>query len=105
MYRGGEPALLSRLGMDLPVRAGLVLLVTAPVSLMLGMPFPLGLSRLGEGRLLPWAWALNGAFSVVATPLANLVARQAGFSWVLYAGAAFYVLAFLALPRRRPKAS
>ena len=26
--------------------------------------------------MLPWAWALNRAFSVVATPLANLIARE-----------------------------
>jgi hypothetical protein len=82
-----------------PVRAALVLAVAAPVSIALGMAFPMGLSRVGDGRFLPWAWALNGAFSVVATPLANLVARQAGFSWVLYAGAAFYLIAFLTFPR------
>ena len=65
---------------DLPwlARAALVLAVLAPVSVALGLPFPLGLARTGSGGLLPWAWGLNGAFSVVATPLANLIAREAG---------------------------
>ena len=99
MYRDGEPALLANLGMAWPLRAALVLAISAPVSVALGMAFPMGLSRVGDGRFLPWAWALNGAFSVVATPLANLVARQAGFSWVLYAGALFYLIAFIAFPR------
>ena len=82
------------LTLDLPwlVRAGMVLALVAPVSLALGLPFPLGLSRAGAGGMtesgmLPWAWALNGAFSVVATPLANLIARDAGYSRVLICAA------------------
>ena len=53
-------------------------LLLAPVSVALGLPFPLGLSRMGHGGFLPWAWGLNGAFSVVATPLANLIAIKVG---------------------------
>ena len=55
-----------------------MLALLAPVSLALGLPFPLGLARMGRGGFLPWAWGLNGAFSVVATPLANLIALQGG---------------------------
>ena len=47
---------------------------------------------INEGALLPWAWALNGAFSVVATPLANLTARAYGFSTVLICAMALYVV-------------
>tara|TARA_R110002124_G_scaffold118002_3_gene275205 strand:- start:3065 stop:5566 length:2502 start_codon:yes stop_codon:yes gene_type:complete len=80
------------------LRAGLVVLAAAPVSLALGLPFPLGLIQVGDGRMLPWAWGLNGAFSVVATPLANLMSRDIGFSSLLWAAAGLYVLAFLVLP-------
>ena len=73
----------------------------APVSLALGLPFPLGLSRLGGGGMLPWAWGLNGAFSVVATPLANLIAREAGFDRVLFCAALLYVIALLTFPTAR----
>jgi hypothetical protein len=79
----------------------LVLAVVAPVSLALGLPFPLGLARTGSGGLLPWAWALNGAFSVVATPLANLIAREAGFSRVLLSAAVLYVIALVTFPATR----
>ena len=75
---GLRPLMLQTLSWPWIARAGLVLAVLAPVSVALGLPFPLGLARAGSGRLLPWAWALNGAFSVVATPLATLVAREAG---------------------------
>jgi hypothetical protein len=53
---------------------------SAVASVPLGFFFPLGLTRLPrESGLIPWAWALNGAFSVVATPLANLLAITSGY--------------------------
>jgi hypothetical protein len=63
------------------------------------MPFPLGLSRLGGGAALPWAWGLNGAFSVAATPLANLIATEAGHAWLLYAAMILYIIAIVAFPK------
>lgn len=99
-FQAGEQTLLDGLSLLWPLRAGLVAGVAAVVSLALGMPFPLGLKQVGDGRFLPWAWALNGAFSVVATPLANLIAREAGFSWLLYSAGALYLVAFLSFPGR-----
>lgn len=92
--------------LDLPfaVRAGLLVLALAPLSLAMGMPFPLGLDRFRQegAALLPWAWALNGAFSVVATPLANLIAHGIGIAPLLVAGAACYLVVALAWPRSAP---
>jgi hypothetical protein len=96
-----QPTILATLDLPWLVRAGIVLLVVAPVSLALGLPFPLGLTHTGSGGFLPWAWGLNGAFSVVATPLANLIAREAGFSRVLLCAALLYVTAFLTFPAAR----
>ncbi len=99
---GLEPALLATLNLPWAVRAGLVLLVMAPVSVALGLPFPLGLARVAQGGgMLPWAWAVNGAFSVVATPLANLVAVQSGFDRVLLVAVLLYAVPFLAYPSFR----
>lgn len=98
MLIGGEDYLMRTLDQPLWIRAGTVVLAAAPVSLALGMPFPLGLISVGDGRALPWAWGLNGAFSVVATPLANLMSRDIGFSSLLIAAAGLYAVAFLALP-------
>ena len=86
--------LLRTIGLPWAVRALILLLLTAPVSIVLGLPFPLGLARAGSGAMLPWAWALNGAFSVVATPLANLLAVHDGFDRVLMAA----ILALHRLP-------
>jgi hypothetical protein len=99
-----RPLMLETLSLPWAARAALVLAVAAPVSLALGLMFPLGLALLGGGPMLPWAWALNGAFSVVATPLANLIARQAGFDRVLLGAAMLYVLALMAFPTARKTA-
>ena len=94
---GLQPAILATLDLPWLARAALVLGLLAPVSVALGLPFPLGLARTGGG-MLPWAWGLNGAFSVVATPLANLIAREAGFSRVLLIAALLYVFALATFP-------
>ena len=101
VFTRGEAVMLSTLDQPAWTRGLIVLAAAAPVSLALGLPFPLGLIQVGEGRMLPWAWGLNGAFSVVATPLANLMSREVGFSSLLMVGAALYLLAFLALPAGR----
>ena len=54
----------------------------------------LGLGRF-TGRniaLLPWAWAINGAGSVIATPLANLLMVEFGYTLLLGLAFALYVL-------------
>ena len=101
---GVRPAVLAALDLPWLVRAGLLVVALAPISLALGFPFPLGLDRFQqEGpALLPWAWALNGAFSVVATPLANLLGHGMGLSWLLAAGMICYCAAAIAWPRTRP---
>ena len=102
-----EPLLLATIGLPWAVRAAILLAVTAPVSVALGMPFPMGLARAGTagGGFLPWAWGLNGAFSVVATPLANLVAVQSGFDRVLMVAVLLYVLTILSFPAVRKSIS
>ncbi len=98
MLTQADAALMHTLDQPWAVRALIVVAVAAPVSIALGLPFPLGLTQVGEGRMLPWAWGLNGAFSVVATPAANLMSRDIGFSSLLIAAAALYVTAFVLLP-------
>lgn len=98
MFWRGETAMMTTLGQPWPLRALIALAVTAPLSIALGLPFPLGLTRVGTGAMLPWVWGLNGAFSVVATPLANLLARQAGYSKLLIAAAVLYVIVMIAMP-------
>jgi len=71
----------------------------APLGTLMGMPFPRGLSRLEDAPLVTWAWASNGALSVIASILAALVALSWGFSAVLVLGAGCYLAAIAARPR------
>jgi hypothetical protein len=58
----------------------------------MGMPFPLGLSRLWSGgrALVPWAWGVNGCASVLSAILAALIAMTWGFSSVVLAACLLY---------------
>jgi len=100
--RGEQPVLLATQGWPLYARLCLLMAAIAPISLLLGMPFPLLLARGGVtgSWFLPWAWGLNGAMSVVATPLANLLALQSGFKAVLLCAAMLYIICVVADPTR-----
>ncbi len=96
--------ILATIGWPLLVRLGLLLVLLAPLSFALGMPFPMGLAEAGKKGhgFLPWAWALNGAFSVIATPLANLIATELGFRFLLAGAACLYGLAWITFPAIAP---
>jgi hypothetical protein len=90
--------------LGLPLGARLVIGVglLAPLGILMGMPFPKGIAWLERASpdLIPWAWGVNGAVSVVASVLAALVALSAGFTTVLVAGAACYGLAVIVISSR-----
>jgi hypothetical protein len=80
-------------------RCFLCSLLIAPLAVPMGIPFPYGLHLLGKKRpgLLPWAWGVNGFFSVIGAAGTVLVAISFGFRVAVAAALAFYVLAaFLA---------
>jgi hypothetical protein len=97
-------ALDALLSWPLPAKCIFLGAWAALASIPLGFFFPLGLSRLPrESSLIPWAWALNGAFSVVATPLANLFAIAAGYRLLVLLSLCLYGLAYLAFPQASSK--
>jgi hypothetical protein len=52
-----------------------------------------------HGELVPWAWGMNGALSVVGATLAVFIAMNWGFAATLMTGAAVYAGALLLVPR------
>lgn len=85
-----------------PAKAALAIAIAAPLGFFMGMPFPLALStyRGNTSPFIPWAWSVNGALSVVATPLANILAVSFGYSLVFGASLALYGLAAVLAPDR-----
>ena len=107
-YALGLPALFAAaLAAPLGGRLIVAVLALAPPGLLMGMPFPKGLALLEQNApgLIPWAWGVNGAVSVVASILAALLALSLGFSAVLAVGAACYVGAWVMVraSRIRPR--
>ena len=98
MFLLPNPAAMAGANIPFFARAAFVVLVMAPVSVAMGLPFPLGLAQAEQKFFLAWAWGLNGAFSVVATPLANLVLRNNGLHAVLAAAIFLYVVAATSFP-------
>jgi spermidine synthase len=84
-------------GGALAARVAISCAMIAPLGFLLGQPFPLELKVL-EARAreeIPWAWALNGAASVMGSVAAVVVAMLWGFPVVLALAAACYLLALI----------
>jgi hypothetical protein len=87
------------LGWPLWGRAGVAVIGLAPLGVLMGLPFPRGVAWLEDRApsLIPWAWAVNGAASVVASVLAAILALSSGFTVVLLLGAGCYAAAGIVL--------
>jgi hypothetical protein len=90
---------LATLDWSLPARCLLAAACSGVPAFFMGFSFPLGLSAIrGNPAFLPWAWSINGAMSVVATPLASLAANAQGYTLVLASASVLYIIAALVCP-------
>jgi hypothetical protein len=89
------PALLP---LSLTGRVLMAALFIAPLGVLMGMPFPRGLQRTGQGSLPapPFYWGLNGILSVIGSVTTVFIALLAGFQVAMLVGCACYVLAAIA---------
>jgi hypothetical protein len=85
-------------------RLALCLGLVAVPALAMGMLLPSGLRLLGgrHAEIVPWAWGLNGAASVLGSVLAMFISLHHGFAATLLGGAFAYALALLFALRRPP---
>ncbi len=84
-------------GLSMAPRILITAAIVAPLGFFMGMPFPKGALLVGE--LVDWAFAVNGAASVLGATAILLVAFTSGFSAALLTGAALYLVAFGLLSR------
>ena len=96
------PELLTTVALGLPLgaRAGIAFAVLVPLGAAMGLPFPVGirLLRPDAASLVPWAWAVNGWMSVVATLGTVLIARTVSYPAAFTAALLAYLLAFTLAP-------
>jgi spermidine synthase len=88
------------MAMSEAARIAAAILLAAPLSFFMGIPFPLGLTatRHNDAQLMPWAWGINGCASVLSAILAVLLAIEIGFSGVMLSAILFYALAWMSQP-------
>jgi SAM-dependent methyltransferase len=94
------PSLQERiLATSLLVRSAFTIAAQAPLGLVMGLFFPIGI-RLASSLhadLVPWAWAANGCASVTAGVLAVVLAMTWGFTIVWLLSIAIYATGVVAL--------
>jgi len=74
------------------------------LGFLMGMPMPTGIRYLKEqGRnVIPWAWAINGYFTVIGSALSVLLALLFGFKAMFFIAAAVYAVGPFFMGRARP---
>ncbi len=89
-------------GMPLLLRVLAAVVLLAPIAFLMGIPFPLGLIRLGAAMsdAVPWAWAINGCASVIGVILATVIAMHLGFTVVVLLALGMYLLCANVAPAR-----
>jgi predicted membrane-bound spermidine synthase len=75
--------------------------VIAPLGFIMGMPFPIGLRRTGQGPrpAPPFYWGLNGVMSVMGSVTTVFVAMSAGFQAAMLVGCGAYLIAAVVADR------
>lgn len=101
----GDALLAAFMHLSLTARAFLAVAAIAPLGLMLGMFFPVGIRDLGERQpsAVPLAWAANGSCSVIATILTLIVAITFGFRFVFLCAVGLYLVAAVCFHRTRDR--
>jgi spermidine synthase len=94
IYAGCDLFLFHALsGLPLSLRMLICSALIAPLAIPMGIPFPAGLSRLEKLHedLVPWAWGINGFFSVIGTSSTVLISIGFGFKVVIIDALCLYV--------------
>jgi hypothetical protein len=86
-------------GETTPLRIATAVLLLAPMGLLMGMPFPLGMKVASTHPNAPTAffWGINGATSVCASVFAVSISLGWGISMAFWAGCLAYAVAAIAL--------
>jgi spermidine synthase len=98
------PRLATWVTLSFPIRCAIVLLLLFPIGMLLGTYMPTALDGLKRDapEFVPWAWGINGIFSVLAPILAIWLSTAWGMTALLLAAIPVYLLVGVTLPGRAP---
>ncbi|PIE36103.1 hypothetical protein CSA56_01435 [candidate division KSB3 bacterium] len=87
------------LGHPMAVRMLLSILMLFPVGMVMGMPFPLGITLTNQvaPRLIPWGWGINGYATVIGSVSCVILALSFGFKAVIWIACGIYLLGLVAI--------
>lgn len=94
------PIFSALLGLPDMVRVVVSIVMIAPLAFFMGMPFPTGIRVVGQHTpvLVPWAWGMNGVFSVLGSTAVIIVSMFSNFTISLAAAALIYAMAAAVAP-------
>lgn len=100
------PIFYGLVGLAREIRIVLAVVLMAPLAMVMGMPMPIGIRLLARNapEIIPWAWGVNGATSVMGSVGALVIAILSGFNQALMIGAGLYLLALFLITRPRASA-
>ncbi len=77
------------------------LLVISPMGIAMGIPFPLAIANLKkrDDHSLPWAWSINGYFSVIASTGIVIVSLNIGLLVTGIIAILSYIIALMFFPK------
>jgi hypothetical protein len=88
------------------MRIAFAVVLLAPLGLLMGMPFPLGIRLVTRTNppLVPWAWGINGCASVLGSILTVMLAQSIGFALVMVLAVLVYLVGLAAVMALRSPA-
>jgi hypothetical protein len=89
-----------------PLRIAVSAALLFPSGFFMGMAFPLGIKKArsgNDGAPTAWYWGINGAFSVISSVLAVVIAVFWGVTVTLVVGLTAYIVALVMLVATNPK--
>jgi len=97
------PIFYGLVGLPHAARIVIAVVLMAPLAMVMGMPMPIGIRLLAEQapEIIPWAWGINGATSVMGSVGALVIAILTGFNQALVIGAVLYLIAIFFITRPR----
>jgi hypothetical protein len=95
------PHLLEFIGWPFVLRAALVVSLVCPIAICLGIFMPFALEQLkltGTAHFIPWAWGINGIFSVLSPVLSVALSITWGINALLLSAIPIYLMAAFSWP-------
>jgi hypothetical protein len=97
LYAGSSSWIQMLLVLPFNLRIITTLMIIAPIGLLMGMPFPLGVKMLTKAneKLVPLVWVGNGCASVIGSILSIIIALFFGFSKIFLIAGIIYLSSLL----------